>query len=117
MCLCRISALRTLFRPVLLFGLLLAGLLAVATCPAGTLRSERGAFVDVGNGTAVLRDFDLSQHHKFPPFRPDTDPALFERLVASGINVVREMPLQMPGAGSFIAMHMQLVTRQSLGLR
>lgn len=79
------ASMRILLRPTLM----LACLLAFTVADAGVLRSDGGAFVDAGNGTVVLRGFNLSQHHKFPPFRPNTDPALFTRLTAAGINVVR----------------------------
>lgn len=56
---------------------------------AGDLRVQNGRFVDSQGATVVLRGFNLSQLHKLPPFRPNNDPLLFQKLAASGVNVVR----------------------------
>lgn len=66
----------------------LLGLLT-ASAVAGELHVERNRFVDAQGGAVVLRGFNLSQHHKFPPFRPNTDPQLFPRLAQLGVNVIR----------------------------
>jgi endoglycosylceramidase len=56
---------------------------------AGDLRVADGRFVDSRGATVVLRGFNLSQLHKLPPFRANSDPLLFEKLTASGVNVIR----------------------------
>lgn len=69
---------------------LLAGLLPWSLAGiAGELRVQNGHFVDSQGAPVVLRGFNLSQHHKFPPFRPNTDPALAQKLAALGVNLVR----------------------------
>lgn len=56
---------------------------------AGVLHIENGHFVDAHGGTILLRGFNLSQRHKLPPFRPNTDPQLFAKLKEAGVNIVR----------------------------
>lgn len=64
-------------------------LLLPALATAGELQVAQGRFVDRDGATVVLRGFNLSQQHKLPPFRPNNDPQLFQKLAAKGVNVVR----------------------------
>lgn len=72
-----------------LAALSVASALTGAAFASPELRVEGRHFKDASGRVVVLRGVNVAGNSKVPPFRPATDPAIFDPLAAWGLNVVR----------------------------
>jgi len=69
--------------------LALATLVTPPASAVGELQAKGGQFVDRDGAVVVLRGVNVAGDSKVPPFRPASDPAVFDALPRLGFNAVR----------------------------